>query len=126
GLLLAATALALAWGAALDPAETVAGLHGALDRAALEVRLPAAPLVTTLALVAALASLVWGLRDKPAPLLASWGALLGAAGIVYVVAPGAWRGAVPETAATLSVEQTRLERLAFGVHSLVDPPPPAW
>ena len=125
GLLLAATALALAWGAALDPAETVAGLHGALDRAALEVRLPAAPLLSTFALVATLASLVWGLRDRPALLLASWGMLLGAAAIVYVVVPGVWRGAVPEAAAALAVEQTRLERLAFGADSLVDRAPPA-
>src|SRR5438132_780881 len=125
GLLLAATALALAWGAVLDPAETVAGLHGALDRAALEVRLPAAPLVTAFALVATLASLVWALRDGPALLFASWSVLLGAVGIVYVVVPGVWRGAGPQTAA-LAVEQTRLERLAFGADSLVDRAPPAW
>ena len=126
GLLLAATALALAWGATLDPAETVAGLHGALDRAALEVRLPAAPLVSTFALVATLASLVWGLRDRPALLLASWGMLLGAAAIVYGVVPAVWRGAVPDAAVALAVEQTRLERLAFGADSLVDRAPPAW
>src|SRR5207247_2503635 len=125
GLLLAATALALAWGAVLDPAETVAGLHGALDRAALEVRLPAAPLVTAFALVATLASLVWALRDGPALLFASWSGLLGAAGIVYVLVPGVWRGAGPQTAA-LAVEQTRRERLAFGADSLVDRAPPAW
>src|SRR5256886_13785751 len=113
GLLLAATALALAWGAALDPAETVAGLHGALDRAPPQVRLPAAPLVTAFALVATLASLVWGLRDKPAPLPASWGALLGAAGSRHVEGPGVWRGAVPEAAAALTVEQTRPQRLPF-------------
>src|SRR5439155_80326 len=85
--------------AVLDPAETVAGLHGALDRAALEVRLPAAPLVTAFALVATLASLVWALRDGPALLFASWSVLLGAVGIVYVVVPGVWRGAGPQTAA---------------------------
>src|SRR5207244_1890119 len=83
----------------LDPAETVAGLHGALDRAALEVRLPAAALVTAFALVAALASLVWALRDKPVLLVASWSVLLGAAAIVYVVVPAVWRDAVPEAAA---------------------------
>src|SRR2546427_6222425 len=38
GVLLAALALTLTWGAALDPAETVAGLHGALDGAALQIR----------------------------------------------------------------------------------------
>ena len=126
GLLLAATALALAWGAVLDPAETVAGLHGALDRAALEVRLPAAALVTAFALVAALASLVWALRDKPVLLVASWSVLLGAAAIVYVVVPAVWRDAVPEAAAALAVERTRLERLAFGADSLVERAPPAW
>jgi uncharacterized protein len=126
GLLLAATALALAWGAVLDPPETVAGLHGALDRSALDVRLPAAALVTAIALVAALASLVWALRDKPAILVASWSALLGAAAIVYVVVPAVWRGAVPEAAAALAVQRTRIERLAFGADSLVERAPPAW
>src|SRR5207244_2949699 len=79
--------------------------HGALDRAALEVRLPAAPLVTAFALVATLASLVWALRDGPALLFASWSVLLGAVGIVYVVVPGVWRGPGPQTAA-LAAEQT--------------------
>src|SRR5207237_241796 len=73
-----------------------------------------------------LASLVWGLRDRPALLVASWGMLLGAAAIVYVVVPAVWRGAVPDAAAALAVEQTRLERLAFGADSLVDRAPPAW
>src|SRR2546426_3971946 len=40
----------------LHDALPILGLHGALDRAALEVRLPAAPLLSTFALVATLAS----------------------------------------------------------------------
>src|SRR3989442_12187488 len=49
GLLLAATALALAWGAALDPAETVAGLHGPPDPAPPQGRPPAPPLLSPFA-----------------------------------------------------------------------------
>ncbi|MGH7567946.1 MAG: UPF0182 family protein, partial [Gemmatimonadales bacterium] len=42
GVLLAGLALALLWGALLDPAAVVAGLHGEADRAALAVRVPGA------------------------------------------------------------------------------------
>src|SRR3989441_3732791 len=87
GLALAATALALAWGAVLDPAETVAGLHGALERGVRDVRIPGAALVAALASVATVASLVWALRDRPTFLVASWGALLGVALLVYLVLP---------------------------------------
>jgi len=126
GLLLAATALALAWGAVLDPAETVAGLHGALDQGTLEVRLPGAAFVTALATVATIISLVWAVRDRPALLVASWSALLGAVAIVFLVVPAVWHGAAPDTDATFVAERTRLERLAYGTESLADGAPPAW
>jgi len=40
GVLGACLALVIAWGAALDPAEIVGGLHGKVDQAALTVRIP--------------------------------------------------------------------------------------
>jgi len=42
GVLLALLALTLTWGAILDPAETVAGLHGTIARRALDARIAAA------------------------------------------------------------------------------------
>jgi len=126
GLALAATALALAWGAALDPAETVAGLHGALERGVRDVRIPGAALVAALASVATVASLVWALRDRPTFLVASWGALLGVALLVYLVLPAVWRGRGRDPAAGFVAERTRLERLAFGAEPLAEGPPPGW
>src|SRR6266571_3472582 len=61
-VLLASVGLTLTWGALLDPAQTVAGLHGALTRGAVTVRLPVAPFITTLAVAATVASLYWGVR----------------------------------------------------------------
>src|SRR4029077_14013403 len=49
GLLLALLALILAWGARPDRFETVAGLHGSLTQRALDLRLPAAPIVAAFA-----------------------------------------------------------------------------
>src|SRR2546425_703789 len=126
GLALAATALALAWGAVLDPAETVAGLHGALERGVRDVRLPGAALVAALAIAATVASFVWALRDKPTFLVASWGALLGVALLVYLVIPAVWRGRGSDAEAGFLTERTQFERLAFGAEALAQGPPPAW
>ncbi|MGH7644143.1 MAG: UPF0182 family protein, partial [Gemmatimonadales bacterium] len=57
GVLFACVALALAWGALLDPAEVVAGLHGTVDRGALAVRIPGAAVVAVVALGTAALSL---------------------------------------------------------------------
>src|SRR5207302_9198170 len=75
GLLLALLALTLTWGALLDSAETVAGLHGALTRRAPDARPAAAPIVAGVGVAAPLVSRVWGLREKPARLSTAWGAL---------------------------------------------------
>src|SRR6266571_2578257 len=88
GVLLAALALTLSWGGALDPAETVAGLHGALDDAALQLRLPGAGFVVALGILVAVASLVWGLREQSTLLVGSWAAFLATSLAVYLVLPG--------------------------------------
>src|SRR5207245_1605809 len=80
GVLLACFALTLTWGAVLDPVQTVAGLHGALTQGPLAARLPAAPFVAVLGVAATLASLVWGMREKPVLLAGSVGALPGGGG----------------------------------------------
>jgi len=129
GVLLALLALTLTWGALLDPTETVAGLHGTLTRRALDMRLAAAPVVAVVGVAATVVSLVWGLREKPVLLLTAWSALLAASLLGFAVIPGALssagprrRGAAdPDTA--LVAERRRLERLAFGVTTLVDSAP---
>ena len=75
GALLACLALVIAWGAVLDPAEIVGGLHGIVDQAALTVRKPGAAVVAAVAIVTAVISLVWAWRDRPTLILAGWAAL---------------------------------------------------
>src|SRR5439155_16064090 len=118
--------LTLTWGALLDPAETVAGLHGAFTRRTLDVRLAAAPIVAGVGVAVTVVSLVWGLREKPVLLVTAWGALLAASLLGFAVIPGALsiagpreRGAVdPDTG--LAAERRRLEGLAFGVTTLAE------
>ncbi|HYK83699.1 MAG TPA: UPF0182 family protein [Gemmatimonadales bacterium] len=126
GVLLAALALTLTWGALLDPAEAVAGLHGALTRGVLVVRLPAAPFVTALGVVAALASLAWVVREQPTLLAGSWGALVGASVLAYVVLPGLVGGRGAPAAPALAPDARRFEGLAFGVESLAERAPPGF
>lgn len=122
GVLLACVAMALAWGAWLDPAEVVAGLHGVVDRALLNVRLPGAPVVAVLAVAAALASLAWGWRDRTGFLGGTWGALLLALVGVYGLLPAIARGAAGgrRTRADRGLDppypaqRAQFERLAFG------------
>lgn len=127
GVLLACAALALAWGAMLDPAETVAGLHGELDRGALQVRLPGAAFVAVVAAATTLASLVWALREKPTLIVMSWSAVLSAAFLVYLLLPAIVNGSgtrePPDRA--LVGERDKLEALAFGTAGLQERPPPA-
>ena len=93
GVLLACLAAALAWGAVLDPAETVAGLHGVLDRSALEFRVAGAPLVAVVAGVTALLSLGWALLGRATLLLWAWLVLASGSLLVYTLLPGMGRGA---------------------------------
>lgn len=132
GLLLALVALTLTWGALLDPAETVAGLNGVLTQRALDLRLPAAPIVAGVGVAAVVASLVWGLRERPILLVAAWAALLVASLAGFTVVPGP----LPDTTADLAghgvrdsalvAEQHRLEAIAFGAAQPAEQIPPGF
>ena len=132
GVLLALLALTLTWGAVLDPAETVAGLHGALARRTLDLRLAAAPVVAGVGAVATVASLVWGLRERPVLLVTAWSALLAASVLGFAVIPGsmsgsgATRGRRAESDTAFAAQQQRLEGLAFGVTTLAEGAPPGF
>jgi len=102
-VVLACLALAIAWGAALDPAEVVAGAHGTVDQTALDVRLPAAGFIAAVAVATAIASLAWGWRDHPNLVLGGWAALLLALAGSYVIVPGIVR-------ASRTADETTLER----------------
>jgi hypothetical protein len=133
GVLLALLALTLTWGAILDPAETVAGLHGTIARRALDARIAAAPIVASVGAATTVVSLVWGLRERPVLLVTAWGALLAASLLGFALIPGLLagspaatrrRGADSDTA--LAAERRRLEGLAFGVTTLDDRAPPGF
>jgi hypothetical protein len=112
GVLLAGAALGALWGALLDPAEIVAGLHGTVGGGVVSVRLPAAPYVAASAGLAALASLAWAGWDRTRLLAAGWTvlglAMLGVYGILPAMArTGPVGGAYPR-------ERTAFTALAFG------------
>jgi len=123
-VLLACLAVVIAWGATLDPAEVVAGLHGTVDQALLDVRLPGAGFVAAVAVAAALASLAWGWRDRPHLLIGAWGALLLAVAGCYLIGPGIVRASGRGQGAALLQRRAALERDAFGLVPLDESPPP--
>jgi len=132
GVLLALLAVTLTWGAVLDPAQTVAGLHGDLTGGARDARLTAAPVVVALGAAATAASVVWGVRERPALLLGAWGALLAASLLGFVLIPSSLsgrggRGAAGPLADTARAAAAReLEELAFGVTAPAERPPPGF
>jgi len=128
GVLLAWLALVIAWGAALDPAEIVAGLHGTVDQAALSVRIPGADVVAAVAIMTAVISLAWAWRDRPTLILAGWAALLLSLSAGYFVIPGVVRastGAGPDGSELLR-RRAALERIAFGLTDVDAAAPPAF
>lgn len=126
GVLLACVALVIAWGAALDPAEVVAGLHGAADQAALSVRVPGAAFVAAIAILTAVISLLWAWRDRPTLILAGWTALVLTLTAFYVVIPGVVRASSGTEAEPLAGRRATLEQLAFGLTGLDHQAPPAF
>jgi len=124
-VILACLALALAWGAVLDPAKVVAGFHGSVDQTALDVRLPAAIFVAAVGVATAVASLIWGWRDHPNLLLGSWAALLLAMATSYTIVPGFVRASRTVDETLLERRRAAAERLAFGLAPVELGPPPA-
>ncbi|MEX2155233.1 MAG: UPF0182 family protein [Gemmatimonadales bacterium] len=126
GVLLAGLALVIAWGAALDPAEVVAGLHGPVDQAALAVRVPGSAFVAAVAVVTTIISLLWAWRDRPTLILAGWAALLLTLVASYAVVPGVVRASANGESGSLAQRRARLERLGFDLTALERQAPPAF
>ena len=125
-VLLACLALALAWGAALDPAQVVGGLHGTVDQTALDVRLAGAAFVAAVGVATAIASLIWGWRDIPNLVLGSWAALFLAWVGCYALVPGVVRAARTADESLLLRRRAAEERVAFGLTPIQNGPPPAF
>jgi len=126
GVLGACLALVIAWGAALDPAEIVGGLHGKVDQAALTVRIPGSDVVAAVAIVTAVISLVWAWRDRPTVIVAGWAALLVSLSAGYFVIPGVVRASAGPESAELMHRRAAFERLAFGLVDVDPNTPPAF
>ncbi len=129
GVVLACLALALLWGAVLDPAEVVAGLNGAADRAALAVRVPGAGFLAVIGGAAAAASLYWAWRGATGILAGGWVTLLSGLLTVYFLLPAVSRSARPdqgESTDGASRARQTLERAAYGVEWLEEHPLPGF
>ena len=125
-VILACLAIAIAWGAALDPAEVVAGFHGVVDQTAISVRLPTAGFVVAVGLATAIASLMWGWRDRPNLVLGSWAALLLAVAACYAIVPGVLRASRTTDETPLRQRRAAMEQIAFALTPIDPGPPPAF
>jgi hypothetical protein len=126
GVLLALLAGALAWGALLDRGEVVAGLHGPLDRAALDFRIAGAPILAAVAVGTALASLAWAVFAKSNLLAGGWILLTAGCLLVYGLLPGMGRGARGSSGARLpavDVMRPSYADVAFGPRGRSEPLP---
>ncbi|MFN2570615.1 MAG: UPF0182 family protein [Gemmatimonadales bacterium] len=126
GVLLASLALVIAWGALLDPAELVGGLHGTVDQAALTARIPGSSVVIAVAIVTAVISLAWAWRDRPTLILAGWTALFISVTAGYFIIPGVVRASSTGDSAELTGRRAGLERIAFGLTDADTGAPPAF
>jgi uncharacterized membrane protein (UPF0182 family) len=131
-VLLACLALVMVWGALLDSAEVVGGLHGGVDQAVLDVRLPGATVVAVVAGLTGVTSLVWGWRgggkgtDRSNLLLGSWAALVIVATGAYIIGPALVRAAGSTDGPRLLQQRAPLERQAFGLVPLEERAPPSF
>lgn len=116
GWLLAALALALAWGYLLEPYEAVADSADLLDELSWRTGLWVSPVLAGVALAAAVVSVIWATRPRHALVLAVWIVLAGASIIGHWVLPSLLGGATGDTIQAGAREQ--LERMAYGLESL--------
>jgi len=127
GLLAACLAATIGWGALLDPAEVVAGLHGPLDHAATALRIPGAGVLAVVAFTVTLLSLAWSGWGRPHFIAAAWLALVATLVAVYGLVPAIARsGHAPAVAADSAVAAALpgIEALAYGTDARRDTTPP--
>jgi hypothetical protein len=120
GWLLAALALALAWGYLLEPYELVAGTAEQLDQAAWRSSLLMSPLLAGIALAAGALSGVWAARPRHALVLSGWIVVAVASMVGHWLLPSLLSGSTEAAVDPRAVE--RLVRVAYGLEGLRDTP----
>ena len=110
GVLLAGVALAMLWGALLDPAEVVAGLHGPAAGGAVTLRIPGSKAVAIAAGLACVTSVAWAGWDRARWFGMGWALLLAAVVAVYGVFPALGRQGTDDFAGA----RADFTALAFG------------
>jgi hypothetical protein len=131
GWLLAALAVALAWGYLLERYELVAGPAELLDRAAWHATLLASPALAGIALATGAFSAVWAMRPRHALVMAAWIVLAVASIAGHWILPSIVSGSADPAVPVPALE--RLGRVAYRLDNLRDirleptgpPAPPA-
>jgi hypothetical protein len=118
GWLLAALALALAWGYLLERYELVAGSAERLDRSAWRSSLLASPFLAGIALAAGALSAVWAARPRHALLVGGWIVLAVASMVGHWLLPSLLSGSTEAAIESPALE--RLSRVAYGLEGLRD------
>jgi hypothetical protein len=118
GWLLAALALALAWGYLLERYEVIAGPLNILDEPSWQSDLVVSPLLAGVALATAALSAWWALRARHALLLAGWTVLASASIAGHWFLPSMLGRSPGHPIDPRAMEQ--LERMAYGLEGLSD------
>ncbi len=118
GWLLAALALALAWGYLLEPYEVIAGSVDLLDEPSWRVGLLVSHILAGVALAAGALSVWWAVRARHVLALAGWVILAGASIVGHWLLPSVLAGSSARLVEPGTMEQ--LERMAYGLESFRD------
>ena len=118
GWLLAALALALAWGYLLEPYEVIAESVDLLDEPSWRTGQWVAPVLAGVALAAGALSAVWATRPRHTLAVAAWVVLAAASILGHWLLPSMLGGSTTPTIEPRAREQ--LERMAYGLESLRD------
>ena len=122
GLLLAALALTLAWGYALEPFELVASFEGAPTAGEFRRVSVTAPALTGVALMVSALSALWSFRPRHALAAAAWAILVAASIAGHHVAPLVARGDIGPAAPDSVVRE--LESAAYDLGAVRQESPP--
>jgi uncharacterized protein len=116
GWLLAALALALAWGYLLEPYELLARPPEVLDLATWRASVNLSPVLAGIALATAGLSALWAARPRHALLVSAWIVLAGSSVLAHWLLPSMWSGIGEPAVDNPSLEQ--LSRVAYGLEPL--------
>ena len=118
GWLLAAFALALAWGYLLEPYELLGRPPEVLDQSTWRSSVLVSPLLAGIALAAGALSAVWAARPRHALVVSAWMVLAAASVVGHWLLPSVLAGSGEPALEDSSLEQ--LSRVAYGLEGLRD------